>query len=185
VVADDMGSLELTPDGKLLGYGTETGAFVRLDDLHRGYAFGQIDRAIFMSPHKVNARVVIPVTTLEEVLTPHPIDFILYANNFEEGEVLERFPSPEEALAVFRAGRAMAKGTTSATGLSESYFANPFGAPQRQEVHDALAGRMFRAAFEAGLFVGQIRTRLALPGWETKGPAAVAEALLIRLSAPA
>ena len=32
------------------------------------YAFGQIDRAIIMSPQKVNARVVLPVTTLEEVL---------------------------------------------------------------------------------------------------------------------
>jgi len=185
VVADDMGSLELTPDGRILGYGTETGAFVRLDDLHRGYAFGQIDRAIFMSPHKVNARVVIPVTTLEDILAPHAVDFILYANNFEEGEVLERFDTAEAALAVFRAGRAMGKGTTSVSGLTESYFANPFGAPQCRETHDALAGRVFRAAFDAGIFVGQIRTRLALPGWESEGPRAVAEALLERVSAQA
>lgn len=178
VVADDMGSLELTQEGRLLGYGTETGAFVRLDDLHRGYAFGQIDRAIFMSPHKVNARVVIPVTTLEEVLTPHAVDFLLYANNFEEGEVLERFDTPETALEVFRGGKAMGKGTTSVSGLTESYFANPFGAPQYRETHDVLAERIFRAAFAADIFVGQIRTRLALPGWESKGPAAVAEALL-------
>jgi hypothetical protein len=183
VVADDMGSLELTQDGRILGYGTETGAFVRLDDLHRGYAFGQIDRAIFMSPHKVNARVVIPVTTLDEVLAPHAVDFILYANNYEEGEVLERFSAPESALEVFRAGKAMGKGTTSVSGLTESYFANPFGAPQYREVHDALAERVFRAAFAAGIFVGQIRTRLALPGWETKGPAAVAEALMTCLNA--
>jgi hypothetical protein len=182
VVADDMGSLELTPDGRILGYGTETGAFVRLDDLHRGYAFGQLDRAIFMSPHKVNARVVIPVTTLDEILAPHLVDFILYANNFEEGEVLERFATPEAALKVFRGGKAMGKGTTSTTGLTESYFANPFGAPQYREVHDALAEKVFRAAFNSGVFVGQIRTRLALPGWESKGPAAVAEALLERLS---
>jgi hypothetical protein len=173
-----MGSLELTQEGRILGYGTETGAFVRLDDLHRGYAFGQIDRAIFMSPHKVNARVVIPITTLEEVLAPHPVDFILYANNFEEGDVLERFPTPEAALAVFRVGRAMSKGTTSVSGLTESYFANPFGAPQYRDTHDALAQRIFRAAFASGVFVGQIRTRLALPGWESKGPTAVAEALL-------
>jgi hypothetical protein len=182
VVADDMGSLELTREGRILGYGTETGAFVRLDDLHRGYAFGQIDRAIFMSPHKVNARVVIPVTTLEEVLAPHAVDFILYANNYEEGDVLERFATAEEALAVFRGGRAMSKGTTSVSGLTESYFANPFGAPQYRETHDALAERVFRAAFAADIFVGQIRTRLALPGWESKGPAAVAEALLTRLA---
>ncbi len=51
----------------VLGYGTEIGAFVRLDDLQQGYAIGQIDRAIIMSPQKVNARVVLPVTTLHEV----------------------------------------------------------------------------------------------------------------------
>ncbi len=178
VVADDMGSLKLTPEGQLMGYGTEIGAFVRLDDLHRGYAFGQIDRAIFMSPHKVNARVVIPVTSLDDVTSPHPIDFMLYANNFEEGPVLERFDSAEAALEVFRTGRAMSKGTTSSTGLTESYFANPFGAPQYRDLHDALAEKIFHAAFASNIFVGQIRTRLALPGWESKGPEAVAKALL-------
>ena len=45
-----------------LAYGTEMGAFVRLDDLQSGYAFGQIDRAIIMNPDEVNARVILPVT---------------------------------------------------------------------------------------------------------------------------
>lgn len=181
VVADDMGSLELDAEGRLRGYGTETGAFVRLDDLHRGYAFGQLDRAIFMSPHRVNGRVVLPVTTLEEVLEPHAIDLLLYANNFEEGPELAFFSKPEDALAVFGAGCAMAKGTTAETGFTHSDFANPFGAPQRREAHALLAERFFRAAFQSGVQVGQIRTRLALPGWEQRGPAAVAEALLAHL----
>lgn len=187
VVADDMGSLTLGPDGRLLGSGTETGAFVRLDDLHRGYAFGQIDRAIFMSPSKVNARVVLPVTTLDEVLAAHPVDYLLYANNYESVDethpVLERFADAATALEVFRAGCAMAKGTTAETGLSRSYFANPFGAPERREAHEVLAEKCFHAAVASGTVVGQIRTRLALPGWETQGPAAVAEALLALMDA--
>lgn len=186
VVADDMGSLALGPEGRLLGSGTETGAFVRLDDLHRGYAFGQIDRAIFMSPHKVNARVVLPVTTLDEVLAAHPVDLLLYANNYEAVDathpVLERFPDAATALTVFRGGCAMAKGTTAETGLSHSYFANPFGAPERREAHEVLAERFFASAAATGTVLGQIRTRLALPGWESKGPAAVAEALLDHLT---
>jgi len=187
VVADDMGSLGQGPDGRLLGSGTETGAFVRLDDLHRGYAFGQLDRAIFMSPSKVNARVVLPVTTLDEVLAAHPVDLLLYANNYEAVDeahpVLERFPDADTALQVFRAGCAMAKGTTAETGLSHSYFANPFGAPERREAHEVLAERFFRDAVATGTVVGQIRTRLALQGWESKGPAAVAEALLAMMDA--
>ena len=182
IVADDMGSLRIGADGRLQGFGTETGAFVRLDDLQLGYAFGTMDRAIFMSPQKVNARVVLPVTTLDEVLAGYPVDFLLYANNYEPLEggrgVLERFPELESALEVFSAGRAMSKGTTSATGLTGSYFANPFGAPQFRDLHEALARRVFEAAYAAGVYVGQIRTRLAVPGMESEGPHAVALALL-------
>jgi hypothetical protein len=135
-----------------------------------------------MSPHKVNARVVIPVTTMEEVLAPHPVDFILYANNFEEADsdhpIIERFDSAGNALRVFRDGAAMSKGTTTATGLVHNYFANPFGAPQYRELHDKIAQEAFDAAFEAGIFVGQVRTRLGIPGYESKGPHEAAEALL-------
>jgi hypothetical protein len=164
------------------GYGTEIGAFIRLDDLQQGYAFGQIDRAIIMSPHKVNARVVLPVTTIEEVLNGYTLDYLLYANNYEEVDdshpAVERFGSADQALAVFREGAAMAKGTTTSSGLGHSYFANIFGAPQYREVHEKLAVKTFEAAFSSGVWVGQVRTRLAVPGYEFKGPEEAARALL-------
>lgn len=182
VIADDMGSLEIGPEGTVLGYGTEIGAFIRLDDLQQGYAFGQIDRAIIMSPQKVNARVVLPVTSLAEVQRGHPVDFILYANNYEHVDddhpVVQRFETSDEALAVFRAGAAMSKGTTTSTGLVHSYFANVFGPPQFKELHEPLADRTFNAAFDAGVYIGQLRTRLGIPGWESRGPEEAAQALL-------
>ena len=61
VVADDMGSLALR-DGSILAYGSEIGAFLRLDDLSPGFAYGQIDRAIIMSASRTNARIIIPVS---------------------------------------------------------------------------------------------------------------------------
>jgi hypothetical protein len=182
IIADDMGSLEVTPEGRVVGYGTEIGAFIRLDDLQQGYAFGQIDRAIIMSPQKVNARVVLPVTTMAEVLRGYPVDFVLYANNYEEvdGEhpIIERFATADDALDVFREGAAMSKGTTTSTGLVHSYFANIFGAPQYKDVHEPLARRTFEAAHAAGVFIGQMRTRLGIAGYESKGPEEVAHALL-------
>ncbi len=182
VIADDMGSLEVATDGRLLGYGTEIGAFVRLDDLQQGYAFGQLDRAVIMSPNRVNARVVLPVTTLEHVLRGYPVDYLLYANNYEtvdaDHPVLERLPDDEAALAVFGEGKAMAKGTTTATGLTTSLFANPFGPAQRPEQHERLARQTFAAAFRAGVYVGQLRTQLGLAGQGVAGPRAAAEALL-------
>jgi hypothetical protein len=181
IVADDMGSLEVGADGRVLAYGTETGAFVRLDDLQQGYVFQQVDRAIIMSPQKVNARVVVPVTTLENVLRPHPLDLLLYANNYENVDadcpVLERFLTAEQALTVFRRGAAMAKGTTTSSGLVHSYFANIFGAPQYREMHEELAQRVFAAAAASGMYVGQVRTRLGIQGWETEGPREAARAL--------
>ncbi len=135
IVADDMGSLRVD-EGVVRAYGTEIGAFVRLDDLQQGYALGQVDRAVIMSPQKVNARVVLPVTTIDEVQHGYPVDMILYADNHEPVDaahpVVERFDDADAALPVFRAGAAMAKGTTTATGLVSTYFANPFGPAQRR-----------------------------------------------------
>ncbi|MDQ7783109.1 MAG: hypothetical protein RDU20_09530 [Desulfomonilaceae bacterium] len=186
VIADDMGSLEVTSDGSILAYGSEIGAFIRLDDLQQGYAFEQIDRAIIMSPQKVNARVVLPITTLDEVLKGYPVDYLLYANNYEEVDedhpVLERFSDADRALAVFRDGAAMAKGTTTATGLVHSYFANIFGPPQYRELHEDLAHQVFNRAFDAGVYVGQLRTRLGIEGYENQGPLEAAKALFRKIS---
>ncbi len=182
IIADDMGSLEIAGDGSLRGYGTEIGAFVRLDDLQQGYAFEQMDRAIFMSPQKINSRVVLPVTRLEDILQGYPVDLLLYANNYEQVDadhpVIQPFGTAESALTVFREGAAMAKGTTTATGLVHSYFANIFGPPQYRELHEKLAVEHFAQAFKQRVFVGQLRTRLGIPGCEASGPQAAAEALL-------
>jgi hypothetical protein len=182
IIADDMGSIDITPDGDVIGYGTEVGAFVRLDDLQQGYAFGQIDRAIIMSPQKINARAVLPVTKIRNVLKGHQIDFFLYANNYEEIDeersLIEVFSEWKQAIDVFRTGAAMAKGTTTSKGLVHSYFANIFGAPQYRDLHEQLAVKTFQAAFAKNVIVGQMRTRLAIPGYESRGPEAAARALL-------
>ncbi len=188
IIFDDMGSLEISDENKngkkdevIKAYGTETGAFVRLDDLQPGYTLVNIDRSIIMSPHKINARAVLPITTLKEVLHGYKIDYFLYANNYEqvdnEHPFLEKFDDVEKAIGVFRAGKRMAKGTTTETGLVAAYFANVFGPAQYQELHEKIAKRYFDAIFKKGVFVGQLRTRLGIPGYETKGPEEAAEAL--------
>ena len=182
VIADDMGSLDIDEHGQVIGYGTEVGAFVRLDDLPPGYAFGQIDRTIMINAGQVNARIVVPVTTYRHVVRGYPIDIVLYCNNFDQVDqnqpVLQRFESVNEALPIFRAGASMSKGTTSSTGLTHCYFANVFGPMQYPVLHDKLAERYFRAFENTGIFVGQMRTRLSISGWEQKGPEEAAAALL-------
>jgi hypothetical protein len=182
IVADDMGSLWIDKRGRILGYGTEIGAFLRLDDLQPGYALGQIDRAIIMSPNQVNARIIIPVTSYQEVVKGEPVDYILYANNYDviddDHPIIERFSDIDRALSVFREGTAMSKGTTTSTGLVHSYFANVFGPAQYKDMHEPIARRYFEQSFKSGVFVGQVRTRLGLAGWERKGPEEAAKELL-------
>lgn len=182
IIADDMGSLGLNKDGKPLAYGTEIGAFVRLDDLQPGYAFGQLDRSIIMSPGKVNSRIILPVTTYEELVKGTTVDMVLYANNYEEVDedhpLIDKLESAESALHVFREGTAMSKGTTTATGLVHSYFANIFGPVQYKALHEKIAGDFFRSFYRQNIFVGQLRTRLGIPGYEQKGPEAAAQALM-------
>jgi len=125
---------------------------------------------------------VIPVTTYETIIKGHKIDFVLYANNYEDTDaehpVIERFSSASEALNVFSEGKVMSKGTTTSTGIVKSYFANIFGPPEYKELHDKIASRYFESFFRNGIFVGQMRTKLGIPGHETSGPREAAAELL-------
>jgi formylmethanofuran dehydrogenase subunit A len=107
---------------------------------------------------------------------------VLYANNYEDIDedhpVVERFQTFEEAFKVFRDGAVMSKGTTKTVGLVHTYFSNVFGPVQCKAEHDAIAKKFFEAFFKKNIFVGQMRTRLGVPGWERKGPEESATALL-------
>lgn len=173
IIFDDMGTFKLK-DGDIYGYGTEIGAFVRLDDLDQGYAFKEMDRSIFMNPDKINARLVVPVAPYNAIIEGYKVDLFYYANNYEKVEddkkSISYFKTPKEAINVFRSGARMAKGTTSETGLVESYFANPFGPAQKQDETNELLDKYFDAMFKSNVKVGQIRTCLGVKGQEKEGP---------------
>ena len=173
VIYDDMGTFKEI-NGEVYGYGTEIGAFVRLDDLAQGYAFREIDRSIFMNPDKINARLVMPVSPYSEIVKGYKIDVLLYANNFtdvSEGEKsIDYFDNVEDAKKLFKTGPRMAKGTTTEEGLVQSYFANPFGPAQKQEETDILIEKYFNTMFNGNVKVGQIKTCLGIKGKEQQGP---------------
>ena len=172
-IFDDMGIFK-EKDGNIYGYGTEIGAFVRLDDLDQGYAFKELDRSIFMNPDKINARLVMPVAPYSEIIKGYKVDLFLYANNYTEVKENEKhidyFENAEAAIKVFKSGSRMAKGTTTEKGLVESYFANPFGPVQKQKETDILIDKYFETLYSAGVKVGQIKTCLGVKGQEKNGP---------------
>jgi hypothetical protein len=106
---------------------------------------------------------------------------LLYANNYEAVDeahpVIEAATDLEAALNVFRGGVRASKGTTDETGLTATYFGNPFGPEQQQDRHEPIARATFEAAFLSGMLVGQIRTQLGIEGMEREGPMQAAEAL--------
>ena len=122
------------------------------------------------------------MTTFQNVIKGHPVNFILYANNYEDIDedhpLIEFFATPEQSLSVFREGTVMSKGTTTTTGIVHTYFANCFGPVQYKDLHEGLAHRFFQAFFKHNIPVGQIRTRLGLSGWERQRPLEASRELL-------
>ncbi|MBR3839576.1 MAG: hypothetical protein IKM20_00385 [Erysipelotrichales bacterium] len=177
IVFDDMGSLTVT-DEKIYAQGTETGAFVRLDDLEKGTAYRDMDRSIFMNPENNNARVIIPATTYENVIREHKVDMIMYANNYDDKYGLGRFDNLAEAKRTFVEGKRCALGTTHESGITTTYFANPFGPMQKQDICDKLLDTAFNRLFEEDIFVGEIYTRLGVKDDSKDGIKQAATALL-------
>lgn len=176
-VFDDMGTFKIK-NGEVYAYGTETGAFVRLDDLENGYAYKEMDRSIFMNPNQTNARLVMPVATYDTIMKGYKVDMFFYANNYsEDNDILVKFSDKDKAISVFKKGARVAKGTTSEKGLVESYFANPFGPTQCQDLCNPLLETYFATLFKNEIPVGEIHTRLAVSGMEHKGPQEVAKFL--------
>ena len=177
IVFDDMGTFEII-DNEVYGYGTEIGAFVRLDDLDPGYAFLEMDRGIFMNPDKINARLLIPVSQYSDIVKRYKVDMFLYANNYaEQEEVLEFVEEKDKALEIFKQGLRKAKGTTTEEGIVSSYFANPFGVVQRKEQSEEIIKDVFDTLYKQHINTGVIYTKLAIAGKEFKGPEEAAEKL--------
>lgn len=178
-VFDDMGTFKRQEDGSILAYGTEIGAFVRLDDMTPGYAYKEMDRAIFMNPDKTNSRLVIPAATYNQIMKGYKIDMFLYANNYENPvkDEIEFFDNVEDAKAEFIAGARVAKGTTQEVGLTKTFFANPFGPVQNEELTREIIDSYFKQFFDEKVPVGVLHTRLAVPGLEHEGPKAAAKKL--------
>lgn len=176
-IFDDMGTFKIV-DNQVYAYGTEIGAFVRLDDMTSGYAYKEMDRAIFMNPDKINSRLVIPVATYPQIMKGYKVDMCLYANNYENKEdAITFFDNKEDALQTFIRGARKAKGTTGEVGLVESFFANPFGPVQKEKETRVLLDKYFSTLFDNKIMVGEINTKLAVLGYEYDGPAAAAKRL--------
>jgi hypothetical protein len=176
VVFDDMGTIHME-DGVPYGQGTEIGAFIRLDDLDPGTPYRDMDRSVFFAPENPNSRMVVPAADYSTVITNHPIDLFAYANNYTDELGIKELPV-EDLKQVCIDGKRMALGTTQEVGLSTTYFANPFGPMQKQEMCGPLIDEMFQGLKDSGVFAGEIYTHLGFDKEERKGLYDAAKQLL-------
>ena len=178
VIFDDMGTFFLK-NKKVYAHGTEIGAFVRLDDLDAGNAYQEIDRAIFLNPDKLNARVILPISYYNFIMKDQELDYLFYANNYKDTDEGLRFlESKELALEIFTKGERVAKGTTAEVGLVSSFFANPFGPVQKEKETNLILEDFFEILYKQKIPVGEIYTRLAVDGHHMTGPKYAAKKLL-------
>lgn len=63
----------------------------------------------------------------------------------------------------------MALGTTQEKGLSKTYFANPFGPMQEQELCEPLIDEMFAAMKDNNVYMGEIYTHLGFDKTNRQG----------------
>lgn len=178
VIFDDMGSFEESKN-TILASGTETGAFLRLDDLEKETQFKNIDRSIFYNADKnLNARVIIPINTFENISKKYEVDMFLYANNYDDKIGIEKFNSIQAAKQVFCEGKRFAIGTTNEIGITKSFFANPFGCVQKQSETETIIDNVFEKLFDNNIYVGQIFTKLGIKNDNNKGLKESAKLLL-------
>ncbi len=165
VIFDDMGIMYFR-DGEIYGQGTEIGAFVRLDDLDSSATYRDMDRSIFFNPGNNNARVITPASSYDVITTAHKVDIFLYANNYDDKRGISIIDDISVVKDIYVKGRRFALGTTNEVGLSETYFANPFGPMQEKERCDILIDELLENAKEAGVLMGEIYTNLGLANKE-------------------
>lgn len=177
IIFDDMGTMYKNDKGEVVAVGTETGAFVRLDDLDAGSAYKDIDRSIFFNPESNNSRVITPAADYKTITKENKVDIFLYANNYTDKDGLEIIEDADKAKVAYKEGKRFAIGTTGETGISTTYFANPFGPMQKKDECDPLIDDLFASLKESGVKTGQLFTHLGLADKE-EGLAKGAEELL-------
>lgn len=176
-IYDDMGTFE-TANNQVVTLGTEIGAFVRTDDLANDYVYKVFDRSIFLNPNGKNARLVLPITSYHDVVRRYPVDFVFYANNYEESDKkIALINNKNDSLEVFKAGKRIALGTTSEEGFVSTFFANPFGPVQLKEKTEKLLDQYFELLYKNGVKIGQLYTGLALQNGKENPKLAAVELL--------
>lgn len=168
VIFDDMGYMRINDKKEIVASGSEIGAFIRLDDLDQSVIYSDMDRAIFFNPECVNSRVVIPISKYETITAEHKVDLFLYANNYTDKIGINLFKDANEAKPVFVEGKRMAMQTTQEVGISKTYFANPFGPMQKQDLCQPIIDEVFAQAYKNKLSIGEIYTCLGLENKEDK-----------------
>lgn len=176
VIFDDMGTIHIE-NGVPYGQGTEIGAFIRLDDLEPGTPYRDMDRSVFMAPENPNSRMVTPASPYRFIVQNHKIDLFAYANNYTDKYGLAEL-SVEDVKETCKMGKRMALGTTQEVGISTTYFANPFGPMQMEDVCEPLIDKTFRCLKENGVFTGEIYTHLGFSRENRKGLNVAAQELL-------
>ena len=181
IIFDEIGVLELQHDGSMLAYGAATGAFVTLDELHPGYAFGQIDRGILLNPQQEQAQMVIPLTSYEEITAGHHVDMLFHVEHAQQPDgdaqhALHLYQSAEQALDAYLAVNAATHirraGADSAAGCAHADDAEAL-----QLRLMSLARSYCTAMLRAGIDVGELHIRAGVPGYDTLGAQAAARAL--------
>lgn len=175
-IFDDMGSFEIK-NNEVIMNGSEIGAFVRYDDLDKGYPLKSVDRAIYLNIDTINSRTVIPIIDYLTTCKDFKVDYFFLTDNFTDSmDGILFYKDINLALNEFKKGERKAKGTTHETGIVSSYFANPFGPTQKQNEVELFIKDYFNKMNENKVKIGRLFSRLSID--PEQGPLLAAKKLI-------
>ena len=131
-----------------------------IDDLWQSI-YRDIEKGIFINLQKDDPKVLLPITGYEMVNSDHPVDVVLYANNYQERIGLQRFTDYRDCRRCFLEGRHAVNSPQGQPQLVETSFANPYIPEEKKEQYLAIMDEVFGRMYEDGVFVGQLFTNLA------------------------
>ena len=159
MVFDEIGSLRISADGAV-ARGSAIGSLERINDLWPDI-YRDIEKGIFINLQKDDPKVLLPITGYEMVNSDHPVDMVLYANNYQERIGLQRFTDYRDCRRCLLEGRHAVSSSEGQPQLVETSFANPYIPEEKKEQYLAIMDEVFGRMYEDGVFVGQLFTNLA------------------------
>ncbi|MGI6608543.1 MAG: hypothetical protein ACOX1F_06175 [Erysipelotrichaceae bacterium] len=100
VIFDDSVSFKMVNNHVAVN-GSETGSLINISQLDKTAGYKDLERTIFINPETKDSKAIVPITTYNLICAPHRIDMVLYIDDGEDKNGLEKLNDLKSNWEVF------------------------------------------------------------------------------------